>query len=64
LKQPNKINSNVLSFHDTIPKEFDIQDKVHYNMLFEKTFLDPLQIVLDSIGWKAEESSSLEDLFS
>jgi DNA polymerase elongation subunit (family B) len=64
LKQPNKINSNVLSFHDVIPKEFDIQDKVHYNMLFEKTFLDPLQIVLDSIGWKAEESSSLEDLFS
>jgi len=64
LKQPNKLNSNVLSFHDDIPKEFDIQDKVHYNMLFEKTFLDPLQIVLDSIGWKAEESSSLEDLFS
>ena len=64
LKQPNKLNSNVLSFHDDIPKEFDIKDKVHYNMLFEKTFLDPLQIVLDSIGWQAEESSSLEDLFS
>mgnify|MGYP003340122168 FL=1 len=64
LKQPNKINSNVLSFSDIIPKEFDIQDRIDYNQLFEKTFIDPLQIVLDAIDWKAEETSSLEDLFS
>ena len=29
----------------------------------EKSFVEPLKIILDSIGWKTEHVSSLEDFF-
>jgi hypothetical protein len=64
LKEPNTIQSNVISFPNIVPKELDIEKYVDYDTQFEKSFLDPLRIVLDSINWKTEQVSSLEDFFS
>ena len=65
LKEPNTIQSNVISFpQGGIPEEFALSKYIDYNTQFEKAFLDPLKIILDSIGWKAEKVSSLEDFFS
>jgi len=65
LKEPNTVQSNVIAFpQGGIPKEFDLDKYIDYNTQFEKAFLDPLKIILDSIGWKAEQSSSLEDFFT
>ena len=65
LKEPNTIQSNVISFpQGGIPEQFDLDKYIDYNMQFEKAFLDPLKIILDSIGWKTEKTSSLEDFFS
>ena len=65
LKEPNTIQSNVISFpQGGIPEEFDLSKYIDYNTQFEKAFLDPLKIILDSIGWKSEKTSSLEDFFS
>ena len=63
LKEPNTIQSNVISFPNIVPKELDIEKYVDYDTQFEKSFLDPLRIVLDSIDWKTEHVSSLEDFF-
>lgn len=64
LKEPNTIQSNVISFpQGGIPEEFDMMKYIDYNTQYEKAFLDPLKIILDSIGWKAEKISSLEDFF-
>lgn len=63
LKEPNTIQSNVISFPNLVPKELDIEKYVDYDTQFEKSFLDPLRIVLDSINWKTEQVSSLEDFF-
>lgn len=65
LKEPNTVQSNVISFpQGGIPEELDLAKYIDYNTQFEKSFLDPLKIILDSIKWKAEKTSSLEDFFS
>jgi DNA polymerase elongation subunit (family B) len=64
LKEPNTIQSDVIAFPTILPKELDIEKYIDYDTQFEKSFLDPLRIVLDSIGWKTEQVSSLEDFFA
>ena len=63
LKEPNTIQSNVISFPTIVPKELDIVKYIDYDLQFNKSFLEPLKIILDSIGWKTEHVSSLEDFF-
>ena len=63
LKTPNKINENVISFFQTFPKEFGIDKQVDYDLQFGKSFLDPLRVIMDAIGWKPEKVASLEFLF-
>ena len=64
LKEPNIIQSDVIAFPGIMPKELDIEKYIDYDTQFEKSFLDPLRIVLDSIGWKTEKVSSLEAFFA
>jgi DNA polymerase elongation subunit (family B) len=65
LKEPNNIQSNIISFPaGGIPEEFDLHQYIDYNTQFDKSFLEPLKIILDAIGWKSERVSSLEDFFS
>ncbi len=63
LKTPNAINENVISFIDVIPKEFNLQNHIDYDKQFEKTYLDPIKIIFEAIGWTCEETSSLESFF-
>ncbi len=65
LKEPNTVQSNVIAFpQGGIPSEFDLDKYIDYNTQFEKSFLEPLMIILKAIGWKSEKVSSLEDFFS
>lgn len=64
LLEPNTIQSNVISFPQVLPEELDITKYVDYNTQFEKSFVEPLKIILDSIGWKTEKINSLEDFFA
>ena len=63
LRRPNKINENVISFFQTIPKEFGLDKYIDFDIQFQKSFLDPLQVIMDTINWKAEKIATLEDLF-
>ena len=63
LKTPNKFGENVVSFLNTFPKEFGLDKQVDYELQFEKSFLDPIKVILDTIGWKSEKVASLEFLF-
>ena len=64
LKLPNSFKSNIISYPGRLPPEFDLQKYIDYNTQFEKTFLDPIKIILDCIGWKIEKTNSLESFFS
>jgi len=64
LTKPNPIHENVISFIQDFPHELNISKYVDYNLQFEKSFVDPLKAILDSIGWSVEKTISLESFFS
>jgi DNA polymerase elongation subunit (family B) len=64
LKMPNPIRQNVISFPDYIPPEMNLARYIDYETQFSKTFLDPIEPILDAVGWSVEEKASLEDFFS
>ena len=63
LKTPNKIGENVISYLSTFPHEFGLDKQVDYDLQFSKSFLDPIKVIMDTIGWKPEKVASLEFLF-
>ena len=63
LKEPNPLGINVITFNSQIPEEFGLERYIDYDMMFEKSFLDPLNSLISSIGWKVKEEATLEGLF-
>ena len=63
LQTPNLVGENVISFISNFPQEIKISKNVDYKLQFQKSFLDPLKIILDVIGWKTEKEVNLEFLF-
>ena len=64
LKKPNPIHENVLSFIQEFPKELNLDKYIDYELQFEKSFLEPLKIILDVIGWNTEKTVNLESFFA
>jgi DNA polymerase elongation subunit (family B) len=63
LKSPNPFAINVISAPGELPNEFQIQKFIDYDVQFNKTFIDPLSIILNAIGWSAEKRSTLDSFF-
>jgi len=63
LKKPNSIHENIISFIQEFPKELNLDKYIDYELQFEKSFLEPLKIILDAIGWKVEKTANLESFF-
>ena len=63
LKQPNPFKDTVISFPNRLPKEFGLNSFIDYDMQFNKSFIDPIKVVLDCIGWSIEKRNSLTDFF-
>jgi DNA polymerase elongation subunit (family B) len=64
LKMPNPLKDSVISFPVRLPKEFGLQEYIDYEMQFEKTFIEPMKIILDCINWRVEKENSLESFFA
>ena len=63
LKKINPLRVNVISFASKLPKEFDIEQYIDYDMQFQKTFLDPLESIAEIIKWKFEKTNDLSGFF-
>ena len=67
LKTPNALQANVIAFMGELPKEFDLHDTIDMDTQFEKSFVDPLEFIVDSIDWQIDRSygtaRTLEALF-
>ena len=64
LNKRNAMRQNVISFpDDKLPEELGLHNYIDYDLQFQKTFLDPLDIILKSIKWQAEPVANLEDFF-
>ena len=64
LKKPNTIHENVISFIQDFPTELGLDKYIDYDLQFEKSFLEPLKAILDSIGWNVEKTVNLELFFA
>ena len=63
LKQPNPLKDTVISFPVRIPKQFDLQKYIDYDIQFQKGFIEPIKFILDCIGWEIEKKNTLESFF-
>jgi DNA polymerase elongation subunit (family B) len=63
LKTPNPNGQNVVSFVGGLPPEFDMEKYIDYDTQFEKSYLRPLESILQPIGWDWEVKSSLDSFF-
>jgi DNA polymerase elongation subunit (family B) len=64
LKKPNPFKDTVISYPSRLPKEFDISEFIDYDTQFDKTFIEPIKVILDCIGWSTEKQSTLDDFFN
>ena len=64
LKLPNPIRENVISYIQDFPRELGLDKYIDYELQFNKAFLDPMRVILDSIGWKVERTVTLESFFA
>ena len=63
LKLPNLAQSNIISTPGSLPKELDLLQYVDYDTQFEKSFIDPLQTILNVLGWTTEKRATLDAFF-
>jgi len=63
LKQPNLFNNNTLAFLSGLPKQLDAEQYIDYDLQFEKSFIEPLSIILSTINWQTEKIETLDCFF-
>ena len=67
LKSPNIYQCSSISFMTKLPKELKLHDSIDYDTQFEKSFVEPLNFILQKINWLVDRSygtqGSLEDFF-
>jgi len=64
MKMPNPLMENVIAFTQFLPEEFGLNQYIDYEMQFNKTFKEPLELVSNAIKWKLEHVNSLEGFFT
>ena len=67
VRTPNPYQTNVISFMTRLPREFDLKYFINYDIMFDKSFVEPLTFIVDQIGWQVDRSygtqTTLEHLF-
>lgn len=63
LREPNLIRNAVIGAPSILPKEFQLDSFIDYDLMFEKSYLDPIKSLLNVIGWKDSKEASLFNFF-
>jgi DNA polymerase elongation subunit (family B) len=64
LKTPNPVRDSVISYPVRLPKELGLHEYVDFELQFEKSFVEPIKVILDLIGWQIEKKVTLDDFFA
>lgn len=63
LKSPNPYKCNCIAYSGTLPKEFNLERYLDAETQWQKTFIEPMRLILDAIKWKTERTASLDSMF-
>ena len=63
LKKQNTTGGEVIGILNQLPKEFELQEFIDYDKMFSKSFVEPMRVILDAVGWQTEHIASLESFF-
>lgn len=63
LRMPNIVGDEVVANMDVLPKDLDIEKYIDYEKQFNKSFIEPLKSITDTINWKVEKKLTLEKFF-
>lgn len=64
LKQGNPLRSNVISAPAVLPKEFNLDLYIDYNLQFQKSFIQPIENIMNLVDWKKEKQADLTAFFT
>ena len=64
LKMPNPFKDTVISYPTRLPTELGLDNFIDYDLQFDKSFLEPIKVILDCMQWTTEKVSTLEDFFT
>ena len=64
LTEPNPSGDSAIAMLTTLPKEFKLENYIDYDRQFEKSFLDPMKGLLETIGWNYERKSTIMNFFT
>jgi len=63
LRLPNPIRENVISTLGPLPKQFGLEKYIDYATQFEKSFIDPISIILNVIDWSHEKKNTIDSFW-
>jgi len=68
MKEPNVYQSSSFSFITSMPKELNLHGQIDMLTQFEKSFIEPLKVITEKIGWSVDssygEQGTLDDFFN
>ena len=64
LKTPNHAFSDVIAYLNYFPEEFELNDYIDYDTMFEKSFIGPVENITLPIKWEWKKKNKISDLFS
>jgi DNA polymerase elongation subunit (family B) len=64
LKEPNTIKENCIGFIGELPAELGLTSYIDYDTMWDKSFIEPLNGIIEGLGWTTSPQASLDDLFA
>ena len=55
---------HIIAFPNSLPREFNLGEFIDYDVQFEKSFLEPINRILEKIGWNWKHINTLEGFFA
>jgi len=63
LMLPNPVKENIFGFKERFPEELNLNKYINYELQFKKSFIEPLNMILETLNWSDEKRVSLQDFF-
>jgi DNA polymerase elongation subunit (family B) len=63
LLEPSPVQCNAMAFLTKLPPELKMDQYIDWEMQWEKSFVEPLKLILNAIGWDTQPRANLDFLF-